>query len=247
MLFKYELMYCQNPCTPTYIDKTYKIIKCTFDKKSDEAEAIYQKAWELMKSVNPHKANDSTSERDKQRLITDALGGILAEYGWYYYINRVFGDIVNFTPFLSSIGQIDLKLSNEKTIEVRSSFPRNGVKFAICCERYNFKNICKYENLYKPEEANKDFFACTLFETQKEKMMDDKTLEIVFYLIGGSTKEMMNNDTIAYNADLVAEDDLVQQKTNYRVIKLKDALDIQGFENYLESFGYSKVCNSDEF
>lgn len=245
MLFSYEIINCQTPNNINNIQRIYKVVRCIFKNKVSGVSEYYKKAWNLAKQVNPHQANDSTSQRDKERLILDALGGILAEYGWYYYIKRNFGEIVNFTEFKSSIGQIDLLLSNGKTIEVRSSFPRNGIKFAICNERYNFKNICKYDNLYKPDEIDKDFFACVLFETQKSQMLSAD--EIVFYLIGGSTKKMMLNETIAYTANLVAEDDLVQQKTRYKVIKICNALDIDGFENYLINSGYQKIINNKTF
>ena len=65
--------------------------------------------------------------------------------------------------------------------------------------------------------------------------------EIVFYLIGGSTKEMMQNDDISFISNLVAEDDLTQNLTKYKVIYLKDALDISDFENYMSSMGYVKT------
>ena len=236
--FSYETIDCQVPNDIKNVKRKYMVIKCTFQNNSDEAKEYYQKAWDLAKKVNPRKANDSVSQRDKDTLTLDALGGVLAEYGWFHYIRRKFGDIVNFTEFKSSIGQIDLLLNKNKTLEVRSSFPRNGIKFAICNEKCNFKSICKYDNLYKPDEKDKDFFACVLFETHKCKMFEAD--EIIFYLIGGSTKKMMNDDTIAYTTDLVAEDDLVQQRTKYKVIELCNALDINGFENYMVDLGYEK-------
>ncbi|ALV00814.1 hypothetical protein C3H71_08575 [Campylobacter jejuni] len=246
MRFNYEIINCQKPNNTMNIKRTYKVIRCIFKNKTDEASKYYQQAWDLAKQVNPLKANDSTSQRDKERLILDALGGILAEYGWFYYIKRNFGDIVNFTEFKSSIGQIDLLLNNGKTLEVRSSFPRNGIKFAICNAKYNFKNICKYDNLYKPNEMDKDFFACVLFETTKNQMV--KADEIIFYLIGGSTRKMMLDNTISYTDNLTAEDDLIQQKTNYKVIRLYNALDIEGFEKYMtEELGYPKILNDQTF
>lgn len=245
MPFSYETIDCQNPNNIQNTKRVYKVIRCIFKNKANGSSIYYQKAWDLAKQVNPHKANDSVSQRDKERLILDSLGGVLAEYGWFYYITRNFGSIVNFTEFKSSIGQIDLLLNNGKTIEVRSSFPRNGIKFAICNERNNFKNICKYNNLYKPSEKDKDFFACVLFETQKNQMLNAN--EIIFYLIGGSTREMMLDDNISYIADLVAEDDLVQQKTSYKVIKLYNALDIDGFEDYMTKQGYKKILNDKIF
>lgn len=240
MPFQHETIQCQNPTNNYFIDRNFVVVRCEFDNKHKKAPIFYEKAWDLARQVNPHKANDATSIRDKERLTLDALGGVLAEHGWYYYINRTFGkNTVEHTEFNSATAQIDLRLSNGKTIEVRSSFPRNGVKFAICNERYNFKNICKYDNLYKPSEIDKDFFASVLFETQKNDLFSSEI--IVFYLIGGSTKEMMMNNHLSFVTDLVAEDDLTKEKTRYKVIYLKDALDISGFEEYMNTMGYIKI------
>lgn len=243
MSFIYEQISCQYPKNIQYVDREYVIIKATFNNSSKQAERIRAKAWDLAKKVNPNSANDSTNQRDKNRLILDALGGVIAEEAWFYYINRVFGeDTVTFTEFNGSNGQIDLLLSNGKTIEIRSSFPRNSIKFAICHERYNFKNICKYDNLYKPTEIDKDFFGCCLFETQKNDIPNAQS--VVVYLIGGSTRAMMLDDSISFRANLVAEGDLTQNKTNYQVIHLKDALDMEGFENYMNTMGYKKLMNT---
>jgi len=92
--------------------------------------------------------------------------------------------------------------------------------------------------LYKPNEVDKDFFACVLFETPKADMLESKN--IIFYLIGGSTREMMEDENISFKSDLVAEDDLTQEKTTYKVIKLSNALDIEGFEKYMINMGYNK-------
>lgn len=239
---QYEIVNCQMPIDQYNIGRVYTIVKCTFVNAGEQKLFIQQKALELALAVNPGKANDATTERGRETLIRDALGGVLAEYGWVDYINRTYGQIASFTPFNGANGQIDILLNNQKAIEVRSSFPRNGIKFAICNNRYNFRNICKYENFYKPSEVNKDFFASVLFETQKLNITTAN--QITFYLIGGSTRNMMNS-TLCYEADLTAEDDLTEEKTKYKVIDLKNALDMNGFRNYMSTLGYlERVCNS---
>lgn len=240
MVFLYEEINCQEPPNYSYTTRKFIVVKATLNKTNSVLAALRDEAWRLAENVNPRRANNSTTQRDKERLILDAVGGLLAEKAWLIYINRLYGEGTALpTDFVSAHGQIDIQLSNGKSIEIRSSFPRNGVKFAICHERYNFKNICKYDNLYKPSEVDKDFFGSVLFETPKEHLlhMDGDT---VLYLIGGSTKAMMQNDNIAFNTSLVAEDDLTETKTNYRVVYLKDALDMTGFESYMESLGFSK-------
>lgn len=53
------------------------------------------------------------------------------------------------------------------------------------------------------------------------------------------------NSTLCYEADLTAEDDLTEEKTKYKVIDLKNALDMNGFRNYMSTLGYlERVCNS---
>lgn len=236
-----KIIDCQDPLECRNIKRKYVVIECIINKKDSDFSYCINKAWDLAKKVNPKRANDSLNVREKNVIIIDALGGVLAEYGWYKYINKEFGKIAEFTDFKDSSSQIDLLLSNKKTIEVRSSFPRNGVKFAICNKRYNFKNICKYNNLYKSSEIDKDFFAATLFKTAKENLLIEE--EIVFYLIGGSTREMMMDKSISYIESLTAEDDLNKFKTDYKVVKLLNALDILGFEKYIESMGYKKLSN----
>lgn len=238
MAFLYENISCQNPANRSYINRNMVLVRCEFLNNHSGAQAIRDKALALAKAVNPRAANASVNQRDTERLIIDGLGGVLAEHGWYYYIRQVFGPVVEFTDFTEAHNQIDLLLNNGKSIEVRSSFPRNGAKFAVCSERFNFKNICKYDNIYKPSETDKDFFSAVLFETPKDQMLEvDK---VVFYLVGGSTKAMMMDKNIAIVDNLIAEGDTTSQRTNYLVIKLKDALDITGFEQYMIGMGYQK-------
>lgn len=241
MNISYEQLNCTTLNCKGYMDKKYKLVRCVLKNTTKTIEELKARAWNLAQTVNPHSANNSISIRDKDRQIKDALGGVIAEYGWYYYIQQAFGNIVSFTDFTSASSQVDLLLSNGKIIEIRSSFPRNGIGFALCHQDYVFKSLGKYTNLYKLDEIEKDFFAAVLFETQKNNLLIDK--EIVFYLIGGSTQEMMKNDNIAYDDNLVAEDDLTQTKTKYRVIKLCNALDINGFEQYMQQIGYNKILN----
>lgn len=214
------------------------VVEFTINKSQPEFQQLQNRAFELSLKVHPNKANSALTKRDKEMLVRDSLGGVLAEYGWYSYIKHSYGDIVSYTEFESTKNQIDLVLSNKKTIEVRSSFPRNGVRFALCSKKHNFKNICKYDNLYKPSEVDKDFFAMVLFETQKEDLFESNSEEVVFYLVGGSTRAMMEDKNISFLDNLIAEDDLTYTKTDYKVIYLYNALDMHGFDNYMKKNGY---------
>lgn len=228
---------CQSPQDKKNINKKFWVVECLFDNNTGTNKtALYDAALDLSSKVNPGQANKSANTRDSNTLVRDAAGGILAESGWLSFINQNFGNIAHPAKFTSSVGQIDIELNKGHTIEVRSSFPRNGVKFAICNDKYNFKNIGTYANLYKPGEKTKDFFAVALFETKKDILLESDMIK--FYLIGGSTKEMLKDDKIADTANLIAEGDSTKTHTKYRIIKLKDVLDIAGFKTYMRSMGY---------
>jgi len=209
-------------------------MQCTLDKGSEEYEVYMKRAMRLASAVYPNAANDSELARSKNRKMQDAFGGVLAEQGWLKFINQTYGLIASETQFETANGQIDIVLKNGERIEVRSSFPRNGVKFAICNERFNFKVIGAYSNLYKPGEVRKDFFALVLFETKKDDILT--TDKVIFSLIGGATEEMMKK--LGFTTDLVADGDLTETTTRYQVVYVKDAWDINQFETWMKSYGY---------
>lgn len=220
---------CQSPTQGNYVDSSHCIIQCELDKNTVEYQFFLQRAMALAKTVTPKAANASESARQQTRLIQDAFGGILAEQAWLTYLNENFGKIASPTPFLSANGQIDILLNNGKKIEVRSSFPRNGVKFAVCSQKFNFRIIGTYQNLYKPGETSKDLFVSVLFDTQKENLLEDDML--YFSLIGGATADMLREK--GYTSDLIAEGDMTQVKTSYRLLNIKDAMDMAAVEQWL--------------
>lgn len=237
MKISYETIYCQDPQNQNYIDAHRVVIRCSVKKTSAEYNTYLETAKQLALKVNPAAANYSDVSRGSTRKQQDAFGGVLAEQGWLKYINNTFGDIASPTPFMEANGQIDIKLSQGQTIEVRSSFPRNGVKFAVCHSYHNFKNIGPYSNSVKPGEVQKNFYACVLFETNKEQILDED--EIVFYLIGGSTWEMMM--TKGQDLNLQAEGVFSNVRSTYRVVYVKDALDITEFEKTMIQLGYNRI------
>ena len=111
-----------------------------------------------------------------------------------FFLNSTFGEIASATPFTGASGQIDILLSKNQRIEVRSSFPRHGVKFAICNDRYNFRIIGAYSNLYKLGEVKKDLYTSVLFDTQKSDILSDKVVN--FSLIGGATSDIVTGKQI---------------------------------------------------
>lgn len=228
---------CQDPIETFNVKRVYQIVDCSIDRGSSEYDKLMTMATGLAKEVNPGAANDAATERGRDRLILDAFGGVLAEEGWIQYINSAFGAIAERASFTSLTSQIDIKLSNGELIEVRSSFPRNGVKFAICSLRYNFRNLGPYSNSIKPAEIQKHLYLGVLFETQKDALLTEKTIH--FSLVGGSTWQMMVDQ--GRNVDLVPEDGFVKRKSRYRVIEFRNALDAQQVVAAISSLGYTLV------
>ncbi len=185
----------------------------------------------LSQKVNPAAANNSTTNRKQERLLNNAVAGVLAEYCWMNFINMIaMGNVVQPVQLKNTATQIDLEVvANQKTIEVRSSFPRNGLEFAICHPKYQFDILGPYSNFIKPGEIEKDFYVRTLYHISKEQhflsLLKKESFRV--YLTGGATWQMMASDTYATNKDLVPEDglDTVEIASTYRVIPFEKALD----------------------
>jgi len=228
---------CQNPPDGWNIDRNFQIVQCMIENGSEEFVSLQKKANELANLVNAYAANNSTYKRLPKRKAIDAFGGVLAEEGWMQFINSEFGRIAFPTQLEDINAQIDIQLSNGEKLEVRSSFPRNGVKFGICNNKFNFKNIGPYSNTVKPGEVQKEFYLAVLFDTQKKDLFTVD--EIHFSLIGGSTWDMMMN--IGYDDPLKPFDDLIPIESTYKVIQLKDALDAVQIINKISEAGYQKL------
>ena len=120
-----------------------------------------------------------------------------------------------------------------KKIEVRSSFPRNGIEFAICHPSYEFDVIGPYSNNYKPGEIQKDYYVRTLFHlynpTDIISMISADSFKV--YLTGGATWDMMIDTDYSKNKTLLPDFGLgVIQKASYRVVpfsKSKDTREIK--------------------
>ena len=74
MAFYFEKIICQDPKNTNNINREYLVIKAVLNNNETMLENFKNKAWDLAKQVNPHKANDSTNQRDKENLIRDAMG-----------------------------------------------------------------------------------------------------------------------------------------------------------------------------
>ena len=198
-------------------------------------DRIFLKGEELAQKVNPAAANLSRFPRKRDRLINNASAGLLSEYCWKKYINHKSGkETVDYTEFTEASSQIDLiVIGNQKLIEVRSSFPRNGIVFSICHQKYEFDILGPYTNSVKPGEIQKDFYTRTLYHIPAGKSFLDLAKKDGFksYLTGGATWEMMTDNEISFSKDLLPDDAVSiaeEDRSSYRVVPFSKAIDSPG-------------------
>lgn len=203
---------------------------------------LLDQASALANQVAKNSANDASYVRLEERLIRNALAGLLSERAWCLAVNKLTKKETLFpTPFVSSYDQIDLVSDEGKTIEVRSSFPRRGLVFALCNPEYEFDVIGPYTNDYKSYEVSKDIYVRTLFPFDETELLNKLEEDgIQMYLTGGATKEMFENPAKFSQKSMTAMGDIsldrIRTTSNYKVIPFSKALDT--FE-IVELLGYT--------
>jgi hypothetical protein len=213
----------------------FDYIKCIFNYNSNVLDRntldfIISQGVKLAAKVFGGAANNSDLSRSKQRIINNCIAGLIAEHCWEKVLNKEL-KIVQETVFLNASNQIDLEIiKSKKKIEVRSSFPRNGVEFAICHPIYEFDVIGPYANGYKPSEIQKDYYVRTLFPFTSDLINDKiKSDNFTVFLTGGATWEMMCDDNYSKIKSLIPEDEInvarLLSKSNYRVVPFSKSLD----------------------
>jgi len=192
-------------------------------------DSLLNEAKLLSKNVNPAPANCEGEFRTRDIIYANAIAGVVSEYFWLKYINKN-DQFVKKTKFTCASAQIDLVTTkHNKLIEVRSSFPRNGIDFAICHPCKEFDVLGPYANkTYKPGEIDKDFYVRTLFPLSKPADIISAIVKDSFqvFLTGGATSEMMRSDKYSFVKNLKPEDSLsTENATDYRVVPFSKALD----------------------
>lgn len=192
---------------------------------------MFAQAETLASQVTKNSANDASFVRSQERLIRNALAGLLSESAWRLAVNGLTKEeTLLSTKFTHSYNQIDLVTSDNKTIEVRSSFPRKGLAFALCNPNYEFDVIGPYVNNYKPGEISKDIYVRTLFPFEESELVERiRGKGIQMFLTGGATNEMFSNSSLFIEKSMTAmEDSALNQAgptSKYKVIPFSKALD----------------------
>lgn len=247
-----ENINCSQYWKDTKRAKIFSAVKYSFDyyNDSDDRElldVLIKKGKDLAANVNQGAANDSVTSRPYKKILNNCVAGVVAEFCWQNFLNDA-GKVsrVSETDYTDATNQIDLKvLITGQTIEVRSSFPRNGIPFALCHPTSQFDVIGPYSNSYKPGEVAKDFYVRTLFhlrqtgftkssagvkypviETILEKIYEP-SFEV--FLTGGATWLMMIDESISKVKSFIPEDEMdisrLKTASNYRVVAFQNSLD----------------------
>jgi hypothetical protein len=220
----------------------FSVIKYTLNYESDPydknlIDQIILEGSNLANAVNGGAANNAAQIRPIGRRIANGVAGVLAEHLWKKYINAENEiNVVDFTLYDVAANQIDLiTTKKKKKIEVRSSFPRNGIQFAVCHSTYQFDIIGPYNNDYKPGEIEKDFYTRTLYHLQSYNDFMPKLILDGFevFLTGGATWNMMIDDTISKVKDFVPEDEMLNRSSHFRVVPFSKALDSLEIKNLI--------------
>ncbi|RLA83680.1 MAG: hypothetical protein DRG78_03640 [Epsilonproteobacteria bacterium] len=139
-----------------------------------------------------------------------------------------------------------------ESIEVRSSFPFKEIGTTVCktfdvlgayindtkiCEnqkdyylRLLFELEYKEENFitYEKNGSNKINYNKTTINTLYKDYFDENYLlkkDLVMYFVGGATKEMMNNKSIAYQGTMESDIFNTKEEGSFQKLKLKNSLD----------------------
>jgi len=185
----------------------------------------------LASQVTKNSANNASFVRTQERLIRNALAGLLSESAWRLAVNGLTKKkTLSTTNYTHAYDQIDLITDDNKTVEVRSSFPRKGLAFALCSPTYEFDVIGPYINDYKQDEISKDIYVRTLFPFEESELLERiRDQGVQMYLTGGATNQMFSNYSLFIEKSLTSmEDTLLNQvgpASNYKVIPFSRALE----------------------
>ena len=234
MEFSTYTLRCEEEFKGTKRENKFRLIKVSLDRNKDPLDVIILNRFikfgnNLSKDVNSTSANKSDSRRNSNTVLANCIAGLLAEFFWKTVVNLFHKDLlVSETEYESSENQIDLiSIKKNLKLEVRSSFPRNGIGFAICHPSHQFDILGPYNNSYKPSEPEKDIYLRTLFhvDSHDDFLNRVNNTGIDIYLTGGATWEMMFNDKISLVKTLAPEDSVSNISSDYRVVPFQHALD----------------------
>lgn len=230
---------------------TFRCLRLNIPLNSD----IFQQADSLTKTLTPalNKGGANTSiSRSLKNVEADNLAGLIAEFACRELFLSRYGDILTPADNSNGVNQVDIKLKNGKTVEVRASGVRNGIEFAVFkldkAGKSYIDIIGPYVNHYKHTETTKDYYLRPIFPfcVQDIFKVMEKRKRIPLYLVGGATSEMIWDPAISTTKSMLPSSPTPHlEETLYRVLPVIQALDISEFLEHLEKeTGLVSISNS---
>lgn len=222
--------------------QNFECLKVVISADDSFLEDVRQKAELINNRLNSFSASSGIIRSD-ETVTADNLLGLIAEYACYEVLQNELGCQNVIKPQSnSSYNQIDIQLSSGDTIEVRSSCIRNGLEFALfSVNRTTNRQYIDvigpyYNNAYKSYENTKDFYMRVIYIGETASIFSHILAgeEIVLYITGGATKEMLSE--IGYRKYMTSPaDSRAKKKGNYLVVQMSDSFDYSEFIAQLES------------
>ncbi len=243
-LLFYEVIYMYTKKIKLCNNK-FTCIEYKFNYESDINDkeiinSIIEQGNKLAEKVNPTLARDSSKKRNNTTILNNCIAGMIAEYCWLNWFNSNFKDMkldisAQSTTFESANNQIDIIIrypdGDEKSIEVRSSFPYLGLEAGVCRV---FDIIGWYVNKVKIKEVKKDYYARFIFPFDKNNFNKKAKKDgFCVYLTGGASKQLLQDSEHSGNKKFKPMDEIcisTDQSATYRVIKpIKNGYDTDEF------------------
>ena len=183
-----------NP-TSNRVQRGYGICEFRFSDFAVQTQKKIIREAEALASKTNNGAANSGDIRNQITKINDAYAGILAEFATLDFLNQIIPNSATRPAVNNTANQIDLLwnyLGNSLTLEVRSSFVNNGLRFGLFnIDRRTQKTYFDvlgpyYQQSYKAQyEPPKDAYVRVLFEGRKYDVKNRFVIkDEPFFLIG---------------------------------------------------------------
>lgn len=225
----------------TTISRNYTILEINYsDFTETEQLEILSEANKILNNAHSRAANSNIIRNEKTKE-NDAFAGILAEFAIMKFLNSLQQNSAYRPIITSTKNQIDIIWKYQKidfSLEVRSSFVRNGIEFALYAinpakEETYFDVLGPYYQEYKTTYDNqRDVYARVLFSGNKYNVKERFiTQKESFYIIGFMYGEYLVN--LNLHKSLESDDSTFSKfgsKTgDYLVSPINNITDIETF------------------
>lgn len=224
----------------TTISRQYIICEINYSYFTDnEKKEILDDANNIIKNAHAGTANSNINRNPKTKE-NDAFAGILAEFAIMKFLNTLIPNSACRPPVTSTKNQIDIFWKYQNTtysLEVRSSFVKNGIPFALyAIDRSNkepyFDILGPYYQEYKTTyDSQKDVYARVLFTGNKYNVKErflknDENFYIIGFMEGEKLINLNKHKNLKGNTTFSK---LGSKFGDYRVAPIDKITDVNSF------------------